>query len=67
MFDMRCRTEGLAGGGARKAIEKSVVLLGEDGVTIMAGNGLFSSTSGRVRSIKCSEVSGHEFALTALT
>jgi len=50
MFDMRCRTEGLGGGGARKAIEKSVVLLGEDGVTIMAGNGLFSSTSGRVRS-----------------
>jgi len=47
--DMRWRTVGL-GCGARNAMEKSVVLLGELGVTIIAGNGLFSSTNGRVRS-----------------
>jgi hypothetical protein len=48
-FRRRCRSVGL-GTGARNAMEKSVMLLGEEGVTMMAGNGLFSSTKGRVRS-----------------
>jgi len=47
--DMRWRTVGL-GCGAKKAMEKSVGLLGELGVTMIAGSGLFSSTKGRVRS-----------------
>jgi len=38
----RSRKEGL-GGGATKAIEKSNELDGEEGVTIIAGNGDFSS------------------------
>jgi len=46
---MRWRTVGF-GCGAKKAMEKSVVLLGELGVTMIAGSGLFSSTKGRVRS-----------------
>jgi len=49
MEKTRRQIEGL-GGGARKAMEKSVVLLGDEGVTIIAGSGLFSSTRGRVRS-----------------
>lgn len=46
-------------GGARNAIEKSVWLLGEDGVTIMAGSGLFSSTKGRVRSREHVQIGFH--------
>lgn len=45
----RSRHDGFAS-GARKAIEKSIELLGELGVTIMAGSGDFSSTNGKVRS-----------------
>jgi len=48
--EMRWRTVGLGCGGAKKAMEKSVILLGELGVTMIAGSGLFSSTKGRVRS-----------------
>lgn len=40
------------GGGARKAIEKSVSPEGDEGVTMMAGRAAFSSTRGRVRSTK---------------
>jgi len=36
--------------GARNAMEKSVELLGELGVTMIAGSGDFSLTKGRVRS-----------------
>jgi len=45
----RSRHDGFCS-GARNAIEKSVELLGELGVTMMAGSGDFSSTKGRVRS-----------------
>lgn len=45
----RSRNEGF-GSGARNAIEKSVELLGELGVTMIAGSGDFSSTKGKVRS-----------------
>lgn len=41
------------GGGAMKAIEKSVSPEGEEGVTMMAGSAAFSSTRGSVRSISC--------------
>lgn len=47
----RSRHEGFCS-GARKAIEKSTELLGELGVTMMAGSGDFSSTKGMVRSTK---------------
>jgi hypothetical protein len=49
MDERRSRIVGL-GTGARKAMEKSLMLLGVEGVTIIAGSGLFSSTRGRVRS-----------------
>jgi len=45
----RSRNDGF-GSGARNAMEKSVGLLGELGVTIIAGSGDFSSTRGKVRS-----------------
>lgn len=38
------------GGGARKAMEKRCSSEGEEGVTMMAGRGDFSDTSGRERS-----------------
>lgn len=38
------------GGGARKAIEKSCVWMGDEGVTMMAGKGDFSVMEGRERS-----------------
>jgi len=38
------------GRGAKKAIEKSRVEVGEDGVTMIAGKDDFSSTRGRERS-----------------
>lgn len=37
-------------GGARKAMEKSCVCEGDEGVTMMAGKGDFSVASGRERS-----------------
>ena len=46
---IRSRNEGF-GFGARNAMEKSVGLLGELGVTMIAGSGDFSSTKGKVRS-----------------
>jgi len=45
----RSRNEGF-GSGARNAMEKSTELLGELGVTMIAGSGDFSSTRGKVRS-----------------
>jgi len=45
----RSRNDGF-GFGARNAMEKSTELLGELGVTIIAGSGDFSSTSGRDKS-----------------
>lgn len=39
------------GGGAMKAIEKSVGQEGDEGVTMMAGKSDFSSAKGRERSI----------------
>jgi len=45
----RSRSEGF-GSGARNAMEKSVELLGELGVTMIAGSSDFSSTKGKVRS-----------------
>jgi len=45
----RSRHDGF-GSGARNAMEKSVGLLGELGVTIIAGSDAFSSTKGKVRS-----------------
>jgi len=45
----RSRNDGF-GSGARNAMEKSTELLGELGVTIIAGSGDFSSTKGKVRS-----------------
>jgi len=47
----RSRNEGF-GSGARNAMEKSVKLLGELGVTMIAGSGDFSSTNGKVRSVQ---------------
>jgi len=38
------------GSGARNAMEKSIELLGELGVTMIAGSRDFSSTKGKVRS-----------------
>lgn len=38
------------GGGARKAIEKSWLWIGDEGVTMMAGKGDFSVMEGRERS-----------------
>lgn len=46
---IRSRNEG-SGFGARNAMEKSPELLGELGVTMIAGSGAFSSTKGKVRS-----------------
>jgi len=46
---MRSRTVSL-GGGARKAIEKSCVWTGDEGVTMMAGKRDFSVMEGRERS-----------------
>jgi hypothetical protein len=48
-FTIRSRKVGF-GGGARKAIEKSWVWMGDEGVTMMAGNGDFSVMEGRERS-----------------
>jgi hypothetical protein len=45
----RSRSDGFSS-GARNAMEKSVELLGELGVTMMAGSGDFSSTKGMARS-----------------
>jgi hypothetical protein len=45
----RSRNDGF-GSGARNAMEKSIELLGELGVTMIAGSGDFSSTKGKVRS-----------------
>jgi hypothetical protein len=45
----RWRNEGL-GSAARNAMEKSTELLGELGVTMIAGSSDFSSTKGKVRS-----------------
>jgi len=45
----RSRSDGF-GSGAKNAMEKSVELLGELGVTMMAGSSDFSSTKGKVRS-----------------
>jgi len=45
----RVKTESL-GGGARNAIAKSLSPKGEDGVTMIAGKGDFSSTRGLDRS-----------------
>lgn len=42
--------KGCFGGGARKAMEKSCVWLGEEGVTMMAGRGDFSVSVGSDRS-----------------
>lgn len=47
--EMRSRTLGFVG-GARKAIEKSCVWMGDEGVTMMAGKGDFSVMEGRERS-----------------
>lgn len=47
---IRSRNEGF-GFGARNAMEKSAELLGELGVTMIAGSGDFSSTRGKVRSV----------------
>lgn len=47
----RSRHDGF-GSGARNAMQKSVELLGELGVTMIAGSGDFSSTKGKVRSIE---------------
>lgn len=41
---------GFFGGGARNAIAKSVWLIGDEGVTMIAGNSALSSTRGKVRS-----------------
>lgn len=49
MDDSRSWRVGL-GGGAMNAMEKSVSPDGEDGVTMIAGSGAFSSTKGSVRS-----------------
>jgi len=46
---IRSRNEGF-GFGARNAMEKSTELLGELGVTMIAGSIDFSSTKGKVRS-----------------
>jgi len=46
----RSRNDGF-GSGARNAMEKSTELLGELGVTIIAGSADFSSTKGKVRSV----------------
>jgi hypothetical protein len=46
---IRSRSDGF-GSGARNAMEKSTELLGELGVTIIAGRSDFSSTKGKVRS-----------------
>lgn len=46
-------------GGARKAIEKSVSPMGEEGVTMMAGRAAFSSTRGSDKS-ETRYVSGRE-------
>lgn len=43
-------------GGARKAIEKSWLEDGDDGVTIIAGKGDFSEANGRDRSVICGEM-----------
>lgn len=45
------------GGGARKAIEKSCVWLGDEGVTMMAGRGDFSVSDGSDRSLDGSDMS----------
>jgi len=45
----RSRMEGF-GGGARKAMEKSLAEDGEEGVTIIAGRESFSAFKGRERS-----------------
>jgi len=47
--ERRCRMDGL-GGVQRKAMEKSCVEDGEQGVTMMAGRGDFSVTRGKDRS-----------------
>jgi hypothetical protein len=47
------RTEGF-GGGAKNAMEKSRDEDGDDGVTMIAGNGDFSVASGRERSVSAS-------------
>lgn len=54
------------GGGARKAMEKSVTPEGEEGVTMMAGSSAFSSTMGKVRSEKSSCVSSARDATDAV-
>jgi len=46
---IRSRHDGF-GFEARNAMEKSIELLGELGVTMIAGSGDFSSTRGKVRS-----------------
>ena len=50
MDESRSRMVGL-GGGARNAMEKWRSSEGDDGVTMIAGRGDFSVTSGRERSI----------------
>jgi hypothetical protein len=42
---------GAFGGGARKAIEKSCVWMGDEGVTMMAGRGDFSVRVGSEKSL----------------
>ena len=51
VVDIRLKSGG-EGGGARNAMEKSVTLDGEEGVTMMAGSSAFSSTIGSARSVK---------------
>lgn len=47
----RSRNDGF-GSGARNAMEKSPELLGELGVTMMAGSGDFSLANGKVKSTR---------------
>lgn len=46
------------GGGARKAMEKSVGLIGEEGVTMIAGSSALSSTRGSETSERGRDQSG---------
>ena len=50
-LDTRSRNVG-SGFGAMNAMEKSFSPTGEDGVTMIAGRGAFSSTRGSVKSVK---------------
>ena len=53
----RSRNDGF-GSGARNAMQKSVELLGELGVTMIAGRSDFSSTKGKLRSVEVGRIRG---------